>query len=175
MLHGGAVNPSMILGENSAGKSNLIKCLKEDLFKNSTMFLLVDFCAFGSDIDDPYNVCKDKNIKAYFDKDYLSFEYLLLVSNFINDTDLNFYLEKNRLKYLSLEVLFTDRLTVLTSGEAFKYSKSMRDFPVCYFKDCCENRGNKGTCQKRKYFLGKKKIDWMLKGTKFEDLLRLRR
>ena len=176
MLKGKVLNPSLVQGNmNTAGKSNLIKCLNENaIFKNSTIFILIDFCAFGSDIEDLYSVCRERGIKAYFDIGYLSFEYLLLVSNLIKDDDLKSYVEENRLRFLSLEALFTDRLHNLTLEKPYKYSKSSKDFPVCYYKDCCTNRKIRNVCGKRLEFMGKDKLAEMLKGTKFERLLELR-
>ena len=176
MLNGKAVNSAMFGNADSGGKNNLVNRLAlNSQFRSKTVFLLIDFCAFGNDIDDLQNACSVNNVKVYFNKDYLSFEYLLLISKMIDDTGLEDFVENSRLKYQSLERLFTSRLSDLTKDTLYNYSKSSEKCSVCYYEVCCSNKRNtKGDCEKRRLFLDKDKIGKMLKDTKFEILLKLR-
>lgn len=169
------LNPTSFGNLQSAGRSNVVKLLElnYEKFLNRKVFVLVDFCAFGSDMDDFYNVCLNHNLKIIFEHRYLSFEYMLLKSNMIHDEKLDFVVEKDRLKYHSLEDLFTNRLNELTLGTYYSYSKSVQNFPICYYENCCKNSLNRGDCRVRMSSLGKNKLEEMLKETEFEYFLEI--
>jgi hypothetical protein len=169
------LNPKSFESLKSAGKAGIIKMLEIEYEKmqNKNILLIVDYCAFGSNIGDLIDVCKSRNIKISFADEYKSFEYLLLRSNFIADEDLDNIVDKHRLEYNSLENLFTDRLSTITSGKYYKYSKSLALFPSCYYDECCTNQKNIGDCDKRRFFINGDKFRKMFENTEFEFLLDL--
>lgn len=170
------VNPSALSSHlKNSGRSAVVKVLEEygDEYKNKTVFMLVDCCAFGSDMEDLIWICAKKGIQASFYKDYLSFEYLLLKSNFINDQQLGLCIERDRLKFHSLEALFEQRLKEITAGMIYKYNKSAKEFPVCYYKDCCSNKSNYHVCELRTRYINKNKFIEMLRDTEFSFLLEM--
>jgi hypothetical protein len=97
----------------------------------------------------------------------------MLRSNFIADEDLDNIVDKHRLEYNSLENLFTDRLSDITSGKYYKYSKSSALFPSCYYDECCTNQKNIGDCDKRRLFINGYKFRKMFENTEFEFLVDL--
>lgn len=103
----------------------------------------------------------------------MSFEYLLLHSNLIDDQELEEYTRKHRLEYMSLEELYLQRLCEITDQTYYKYSKTKDGFSVCYYKECCTNRSNnRNSCKMRMKYSGKNKFVELLKNTKFEFLLK---
>lgn len=167
------LNPTSFGTITDGGRDNVVKFIETEYSKllGKRILLIVDFCAFGSNINELYNLCQSRGLNIIFDRDYLSFEYLLLRSNFINDLYLDSVIESDRLKHYSLEDLFTKRLISLTRDCIYSYSKSSDEFSVCYYLDCCKNKRNKGTCSMRRSGLSKNKLTNLLRGTKFEYLL----
>ena len=152
----------------------MIKAIEEynSDFVGKSVFLMVDFCAFGSNIEDLHKLVDKYNLKIGIDTRYLSFEYMLLKSNMFK-YDIDMYIENHRLEYSSLEVLSTSRLTDLTVNTPYHYSKKISVFAVCYYLDCCKNINNHGQCKIRTTSLGRNKLVGMLKDTVFEYLLLL--
>lgn len=169
------INPMYNKKLNSGGRSNVVKAieLNKDEFKGKSILVLIDYVAFGSNFESLYSICNCIYADFMIYSSYKSFEYLLLKSNIINDKDLDKFVEENRLKFKSLEVLYTERLRNLTSNKLYSYSKKNDKFPVCYYKDCCENKNNRGICDKRKLYHNKNKFSCLLDGTDFEDFLNL--
>lgn len=170
--NGKVLKPNDFNGIHGGGKDNLIKALKENiiLFYHKSIFLIIDFCGFGSNIEDLINLAKDYNVTLFVNRDYLSFEYFLLKSNLIKD-DIDDFIEKNRLKFYSLEDLCTQRLIFLTRGTLYPYSKSNNSFSSCYYLDCCSNINNNGNCDIRRSKLAKDKVKNMIIDTDFEYFL----
>lgn len=166
------VKPNDFTGIQSGGKDNLIRALKENItmFRHQPLFLIIDFCGFGSNIEDLLHLVHDYNVALVISREYLSFEYLLLKSNLIKD-DIDDFIEKNRLRFYSLEDLCTQRLMFLTKGTPYSYSKSASSFSNCYYLNCCNSSNNNGNCDIRRSDLAKNKVKNMIVGTDFEYFL----
>ena len=166
-------NPMSDSGIISAGRNNIPKYLKKSVNKieNKTLFLAVDYCAFGSNVERVFEECFKNNLRVILNSDYISFEYLLLKSNLIDDAEIDDIINENYIAYSNIEKLCTKRLVELTKYKYFKYSKSPKRFSDCYTIDCC-SKHDKNDCGAYKRFRGKDKINEMLRGTIFEFLLR---
>lgn len=142
-----------------------------DEFRGKKVILFIDISAFGAEYESLVNMCRENYIQAYVNKNYLSFEYLLLNTNLINDTGLSDFQQVNLLKYATLEKLFTDRLRqVLSAQKLITYSKSK--LSICLLEDCCNNaRYRSELCNKRTQYQGKNKLEVLLEGTKFQYML----
>lgn len=169
------INPTYANKLSSGGRSNVVKMLElnKDIFKGKKLFLFIDYVAFGSNFESLNSFCNSNNIDFSIISTYKSFEYLLLKSNLINDLDLDTFTECNRLKFNSLETLYTFRLEQLTRDSLLSYSKKSDSFSVCYYKDCCENsKYRDNLCDLRLRF-SRNKLSKMLSGTVFDSLLKL--
>lgn len=168
------LNPKAFKNINSGGKDNLINAIKNNIsyFYNRNILLVIDFCGFGSNIEYLVNLVKDNNLKVVIMSKYLSFEYLILKSNFIKD-DIDTIISMDRLKFYSLEDLCTQRLISLTKGTIYHYSKSGTGFSPCYYLDCCSNTKNDGSCNLRRSAVARNKIVNMVVNTDFQYLLKL--
>lgn len=167
------INPTtdnMMLG---GGRSNVVTMLEKfhERFRHRRLFLLIDYCAFGSDIDRLINVCENYGLEVFLNEQYLSFEFLLLKSNFIDDQSLDNFINKHVLEFASLELLFTQRLFELTKDTYYRYDKSSSKFAECYYKNCCIFGTDRFDCIIRKTKMKENKIFNMLNGTEFEYLL----
>lgn len=165
------INPSYKSEDTTGGRAKIVKLLKRCLadFKYKRLLLLVDICAFGSNIKILQNFAAMHNIKLFFIQNYQSFEFLLLHSSMINDTALNDFFANNVLSYKSLEDLYTVRLENLTVGLPNHYSKEIKKFPVCYYKNCCSYKKFFGTaCRMGLKFKKGDKFQKLFDKTEFE-------
>ena len=167
------LNPTSNGMMQGGGRANLVSMLEKywKNFVNKRILLCIDFCAFGSNINKLYGICEAFNLNIVFNKNYLSFEYLLLRSNFINDIALDDFIDRHRLEFHSLELLFTQRLMELTKATYYSYSKSKDSFSVCYYEDCCALRAKASDCVIRYSKIGRNKLFEMLNNTEFDYLL----
>lgn len=145
------------------------------LFSNKSILLMVDYCAFGSQMNNIERLADVYNLDIKLVSIYDSFEYLLLKCKLVDDTQLGNFVYANITKYQSLEQLYTKRLQDLTKDTLYSYSKSKSKFPLCFYKPCCSVKAyRKELCDKRMEYLNKDKFEYLLKGTEFEFLLDLR-
>ena len=171
------INPTFSGKLKSGGRTNVVKMItmNKETFRNKHILVLIDYVAFGANFASLISVCKEISANLCVISSYESFEYMLLRSNIVSDNSLGEYVNANRLKFSSLEVLYTHRLGELTKGTLLSYKKKADDFPVCYYEDCCLNvsyRNN--SCDLRIKFYKKDKFTALLKNTEFSDLIRLR-
>lgn len=104
------------LGQTGKDSTKSFLQANAEKFKDKRVLLLVDYCAFGSCIDAVFELCWEKDIDVIISSNYLSFEYLILNTTFVNDTKLDEFVRENAVKFRSLERLFTYRLCQLTRG-----------------------------------------------------------
>lgn len=114
---------------SSNSNAGIFKWLKEH--KNETIFVVADGAAFGSEID---RVLKLKPAIKFDLCLPESFEWLILKSDLIKESDLNDLLEHPETyiessENFSWEIFFTKYLIHLTQGKYYAYSKSeLADF-----------------------------------------------
>lgn len=116
------------------GKDNIISILQN--YKNCNIFLIADFCSLGYLINDIYSLCLKNNINLTLIKNYESFEHFILISKFINDTNLTDFIDKNILRFKSKEELYLSRLTDITKNKLYTYTKSYENCNNCYILNC---------------------------------------
>lgn len=111
----------------AGGKSNIIKCLKEDAKENKKYLAIVDGAAFGAELEEmiQYIKYRNQNVEIYAPE---SFEYILLTSglfksNDINDKCNNTYDYADSVKYMSWEQFYSELLTAITKDTELQYSK----------------------------------------------------
>lgn len=169
------LNSSSDDGNCVSGKDNIINVLYRlaSKYKYNKILLLVDYDAFGNNILDIISLIQQKQLNVYFYFKYKSFEYLLLKTKLINDDGLDDYVSKEFLKFDTRERIYTKRLMDITKDTEFKYSKSSKSFPVCFYLDCCQKRTN-ANCKFKHKLRSIDKFKYMLEGTEFEELLSLR-
>lgn len=170
------INPTFNNKLESGGRTNVAKMIDKnrDIFRYKTIFILIDYVAFGSNFESLLNICNEISANFYIKSSYKSFEYLLLKSNLILDNNLDDFVNDNRLKFNSLETLYTYRLKELTKGTLLSYKKKADEFSLCYYKNCCSNNNYRSSdCDLRKKFYKKDKFEKMLKDTEFSDFLEL--
>lgn len=101
------INPSYKGADKTGGRAKIIllvkRCLTE--FKYKKLLLLVDICAFGSNIEALQELVRVNNISLFFIQNYQSFEFLLLHSSMIDDRKLSSFVANNVLLYKSREEL----------------------------------------------------------------------
>lgn len=149
---------------------NLVMCCFAE-FKYKKLLLLVDICAFGSNIKALQELANINNIVLFFIQDYQSFEFLLLHSKMINDQELTDFVADNVLFYKSREDLYEARLESLTINMPYHYSKKIDKFPVCYYKKCCSNQKQTASqCLLQRNFNGINKFKALFDKTKFSIL-----
>lgn len=168
-------NPMQFSGLNSGGRFNVVKMIETNtnIFQGKTIMLLVDYCAFGSNIQSLQDLCSKLNMRLLLNPKYLSFEYMLLKSNLIK-CDIDNLLSKEQVTCSNVEEYCTRMLREVTNGTYYAYSKAGSDFSVCYYKDCCQNQSNRGDCPHRLQYINKSKIMELLRKTDFEFLLDLK-
>lgn len=154
----------------SGGRFEITRMIQgnRDSFESKVVLFLVDLSAFGSNFESLLNVCKLYNVKAVFKREYLSFEYFLLKTKFL-DCDIDSLIERDRLKYISIESLCEDVIHAITLNSPYSYSKSSNKFSKCYYMDCCYI-GN-SQCIKFREFRLKNKSKENVVGTVFEDFI----
>lgn len=151
-----------------AGRDNFEFCVRN--FNNTTLNLFVDKCVFGDNYLDVINYCRDNNIKIQFAKGYESFEQFLLETNFFRYKNLQDYVKEHLLEFKSEEVLYTALVNAATNGTPMAYDKTLTKFKKCYIDDCCYGYKKANECIFFKKPI-KSKVEWAIKGTKFEYLL----
>lgn len=160
---------------SGGGRFEAVKVIERNRteFEYQSLYPAVDFCAFGANFEAFIEICKVLHMNLYIDFSYLSFEYMLLRSNLIKDENLEEFVEENKLKYISLESLFTERLKSITKETLYSYSKSSQNFSVCYWMDCCANKKYQSnlSCRWINKWRGKNKFVELLKNTIFEYFL----
>lgn len=92
----------------------------------NTVLVIADGAAFGPEIERVLSLKNAKNIMLFLPE---SFEWIILRSGVVKDTEINAMLEKpydyiESGKYFSWERFFTDVLTEKTKGTYLKYDKS---------------------------------------------------
>ena len=112
---------------SAGGKSNIIKCLKEDAKADKKYLAIVDGAAFGAELEEmiQYIKYRNQNVEIYAPE---SFEYILLTSglfksNDINDKCNNTYDYADSVKYMSWEQFYSELLTAITKDTELQYSK----------------------------------------------------
>ena len=110
----------------SDGKSNVYKCIKENIDKNQ--LIIVDGAAFGADMEKAISVVKYQNNKVSFFMPE-SFEEVLLRTYLLEIRNLKDILDNtvdyvDSRKYFSWERFFTDFLVSNTKGSKMQYNKS---------------------------------------------------
>lgn len=109
---------------SAGGKSNIFAKIIRHLDEN--VLIIADGAAFGAEMDRVMKIVQQKEKVTLFLPE--SFEWLILKSGIINDTDLEEILEKpekfiESREHFSWERFFTSLLMELTRGTYLKYSK----------------------------------------------------
>lgn len=119
------INPTYDGLDTTSGRAKIIRLVKHCLtnFKYKKLLLLVDICAFGSNIKILQKLASTNNIILLFIQDYQSFAFLLLYSTMIDDQELINFVSDNILFYKSREDLYETRLKNLTINTPYHYSK----------------------------------------------------
>lgn len=167
------LNPQYF-GLQSGGKDNVIKAIESDLdfFKGHNVLVLIDYSAFGNEMQRLSEFISVNNIHIVILPSYLSFEYLLLSSNMF-DVDVDKFIAENYYKYFSVESLCTELLCNITYGKSYSYSKSTSKFSECYYTNCCYDGKFVTDCDLFNKFKKKDKIIALLRDTKFQVFLNL--
>lgn len=112
---------------SAGGKSNIIRCLKEDIDKEMKCLAVVDGAAFGAELEELIQYIKysNNNIEVFAPE---SFEYLLLTSGLFKSNDIdkkchNTYDYADSVRYMSWEQFYTELLAETTKGTEMQYSK----------------------------------------------------
>ena len=112
---------------SAGGKSNIIKCLKEDADVDAKYLAIVDGAAFGAELEEliQYIKYRNHNVEVFAPE---SFEYLLLTSglfksNEVNNKCHNTYDYADSVKYMSWEQFFAELLIAITKDTEMQYSK----------------------------------------------------
>lgn len=136
------------------------------------VFVCADWCSFG-----PYAGKLEKWIRSVrlphviLLPNALSFEYVLLCSNFFNYTDI----EQGLLSSRSTESYYEDVLSELTRDSQLQMIHgTTKRLPACYYEKCCVIKNNEyyrrfGDCTS--FLKGDDKFFAMFWGTEFESLL----
>lgn len=136
--------------------------------RGSHMLLLVDLSNFGLLIERLAVKAKELNLDVSIMSHYLSFECMLLESNFFN-YDVDKIPNDVVATYPSHEILLEHEITMLSEGYPYSYN-AVRDksrLSACYYENCCVmhkacNRGMKGN-----------KLEELFRGTPYEDWMTL--
>lgn len=159
-----------------SGKDSAIRCIKSLLKEYDNVFVLLDWCSYGSNIVDYLSLVLslyNKNILMSFD--ILSFEYLLLNTTILNKMCIERNVsisEKVMLSYTSEERYYESLLEEVTRDTEL-HQKHGNKLKQCYISRCCYDYKKKSSCNLQ--VVGNDKIELLLKGTKFEYLLQYRR
>lgn len=120
-------NITVIRGDSATGKTALVDMVREHFENgNGDVLVIADGAAFGSEIEKLMHFMKDhENISLYLPE---SFEWLLLKSGLIHDSDISEMLKhpEDRIEsrnYFSWERYFTARLIQLTQNTYLQYTK----------------------------------------------------
>lgn len=136
--------------------------------RGSHMLLLVDLANFGLLIEKLAIKAKELNLDVSIISHYLSFECMLLESNFYN-YDIDSIPNDVIAAYPSHEILLEHEVTRLTKGYPYSYNavKDKSRLSACYYENCCVmhkacNKGIKGN-----------KLEELFRGIPFEDWMTL--
>lgn len=136
--------------------------------KGSHMLLFVDLSNFGLLIEKLAVKAKELNLDVSIISHYLSFECMLLESNFFN-YDVDKIPNDVIAAYPSHEILLEHEIARLSEGYPYSYN-AVRDksrLSTCYYENCCVmhkdcNKGIKGN-----------KLEELFRGTPYEDWMTL--
>ncbi|MBQ2276643.1 MAG: hypothetical protein U0L23_02220 [Lachnospiraceae bacterium] len=170
------INPTFNGKLKSGGRTNVARMIEanKEVFKQKKILILIDYVAFGANYASLLKICNEVSVQFCIKSHYQSFEYLLLCSNMIHDKELQEYVEKNRLRFHSLESLYTYRLKEITKDTLLSYKKEATKFSVCYYKKCCSNVNyQEFDCKLRLNYYKKNKFVELFRDTKFSDFLDL--
>lgn len=154
--------------QTSNGRDNIIKMLNNF---NGNVLLLADRAALGSSFDEIMEKASLGNVGVSIPKNYLSFEYFLLRSNFFNYNTANIS-NSQICMYESAEQMYEDILEKLTQGKPYQYKKE--HISRCYMLNCCAMRKKRellGGCNKG--ISSSNKLNQMFNNTEFETLMKI--
>ncbi|SEA77991.1 hypothetical protein SAMN02910384_02328 [Pseudobutyrivibrio sp. ACV-2] len=108
---------------SSDGKSNVLKVAKDN--SNSKELIIADGAAFGPEMANVYKLTSENECRLFLPE---SFEWMLLDSDVLKDSEIRTILEKpynyiESEKYFSWENYFTDILIDKTNGKPSQYNK----------------------------------------------------
>lgn len=151
------------------GKDNIIEDIihNYNLIANKNIYLAVDLAAIGMKLKSVVVYLKEIGCNIYISLDYKSFEYLVLSSKYFNVT-LDYLLD-NILLYDSFEKECTTLLESYTKGKIYSYNKGTS--PDCFIRNCCVKDRRHLKCD---IGISGDKLEYLLTGTAFEFLLKLR-
>lgn len=157
-----SVNPKT---KRALGKEKIANEIKK---VTNTVLLLADRAALGNCFDYIIETAFACKVTVLLPRNYISFEFFLLRCNLFK----NIYTAPTVSEvssFASMERLFTNRLTAITSGKPYAYSKGR--LSLCYTKPCCSFPENhyKDNCVIK--ISGPNKTARIFSGTEFEELL----
>lgn len=171
------LSPSVVIAAD-AGKSSIvtkvIDVLNADVNTNVVVFM--DMAAFGCHMDEFYNrVLQYYKPRVIIMSKYECFEELLLRTKYLRNNVIVHSelsdLYNNANKFLSWEVYFEDLVERATMNTRIQH-KHKANLKFCWTHDCSEcNRPDKAECE---YFAKGNKLEYLLKDTEYDKLLRLR-
>lgn len=159
---------------SKSGKSAVVSALISAAARYKKILLIFDTAAFGCHMEQLVNIINELSIQVYFMDSYECFEELLTVSNllFSKQTVVNEYQDlpvfANR--FISWERYFENLAARASYGCPYEYNHDYKMIKFCYIHDCTEC--NPHIMAKCDSCLSGEKFTALLKGTKYENLLR---
>ena len=161
---------------STSGKSTMIRDTKEKL-STSAVVNIIDTAAYGCHIEEFVKLTKYSINPVTLLYDFECFEEVLVRSNLLNDNvvvqkELN-DLPKYANQFKSWENYFQDLLLRVTKGKLWKQSHGDSKLNKCFLINCIDcNEYKRLKCSKAQIT---DKFEFLLKGTKFEYLLKFRK
>ncbi len=156
------------------GKSAMVSALVNAAERYRNILLIFDTAAFGCHMEQLVSVINELDIHVYFMSSYECFEELLTVSNllFSKQAVVNEYKDLPTFanRFISWERYFENLAARAGYGCPYEYNHDSKMIKFCYIHDCSEcNPYIMAKCDSR---LSGEKFAALLKGTKYENLLR---
>lgn len=158
-----------------SGNSAIVKTLIDVSDKYKNIFLIFDTAAYGCYMEQLVTVIAELDVSVFFMDYYECFEELLVTTNLLSSKvvvkeefeKLSYFANK----YISWERYFEDLALRASYGLPYEYNHNNSKLRFCYLHNCSEcNEHIKCTCDQD---CEGNKFEWLLRGTKYEDLLRL--
>lgn len=166
-------NRALNLVPASSGKETVCKTAAKILEEscNSNVLLLFDRVSFGACYTEYIELLKDYGSRLFIVKDYKSWEYLMLKTNMFKSRFIEYSIQTG----LFEEKYYEQLLQKVSSSRLGTIKHDGGKLPLCYTEPCCPYTSN--TDRECTFGIAtgaeKDKFVDLLRGTEFEDLLKI--